>query len=195
MRRIVGVIALVMLLMPVQGLPAVAQNVGVVQSDILVLDPERLFADTQLGQRVNAEYQAEREKLIARNLTIQAELEAEELALTNLRSEKTPAEFRLLADEFDTKVQEIRRDSERAIRDLERSRERAPVMFMRQVEPVLIQVMRDTGGAVIMDVRSVLLRANVIDITDLAITRVDATIGNGLESNLPEATNGNTQKD
>ena len=53
-------------------------------------------------------------------------------------------------------------------------------MFMRNIEPVLVQLMRDSGGTVIMDLRSVLLRADVIDITDLAILRVDATIGNGL---------------
>ncbi len=182
---------LMIVLMTAFVMPAAAQNIGVVQSDILVLDPEKLFAETQLGQRINAEYLAERDKLIARNRKIEAELEAEELALTNLRAEKTPAEFRILADAFDTKVQEIRRESERTVRDLERSRERAPVLFMRKIEPVLVQVMRDSGGAVIMDIRSVLLRADVIDITDLVISRVDEAIGDGLTPPDRDTTNDN----
>ncbi|WP_306114087.1 MULTISPECIES: OmpH family outer membrane protein [unclassified Roseovarius] len=181
MRKALGIVSLMVALGTAAIAPATAQETGVVKSDILVLDPDKLFAETLLGQRINREYLAEREKLIARNRKIEAELEAEELALTEQRAQKTPEEFRDLADAFDEKVQEIRRDSERAVRDLERSRDRAPVTFMRIVEPVLIQLMRETDGAVILDVRSVLLRADVVDITPLAIRRVDAEIGEGTE--------------
>lgn len=180
MRLTLGIMGLA-LIFAVSGLQdAVAQQaVAPVQRDILVLDPEKLFAETRLGQRINREYLAEREKLIARNRKIEAELEAEELSLTEMRSQKTPTEFRELADAFDAKVQEIRRDSERAVRDLEIRRDRAPVTFMRTVEPVLVQLMRDVDGAIILDVRTVLLRADVVDITNLAIGRVDAVIGDG----------------
>ena len=158
-----------------------AQDIGVVQSDILVLDPDRLYLETQLGQRIAADLQAERDKLIAHNRKVEAELAAEEKALTELRATKTAAEFRDLADAFDTKVQEIRRNSERAVRDHERNLKRAPVLFMRTVEPVLIELMKDANGAVIMDQRSVLLRSDVIDITDVAISRVDTVIGAGAD--------------
>ena len=80
-----GIIAMVLFALAFPGVPATAQNVGVVQSEILVLDPDRLFAETLLGQRINRAYLAKREQLIARNRTIEAELEAEELALTELR--------------------------------------------------------------------------------------------------------------
>ena len=179
MRKALGIVSVMVALSTFATLPVVAQQLGVVQSDILVLDPDKLFSETKLGQRINREYLAEREKLIARNRKIEAELEAEELSLTNLRAEKTPEEFRDLADAFDAKVQEIRRESERAVRDLERRRDRAPVTFMRMVEPVLVQLMRETNGAVILDIRTVLLRADVVDITPLAISRVDAEIGEG----------------
>ncbi len=158
---------------------AKAQNVGIVQSDVLVLDPDRLFKETLFGQRLNSEYLKQREQLSALNDQRSADLEAEEQALTDLRAQKTPEEFRDLADAFDTKVQQIRRDSDRAVRDLELSRERAPGIFMRAVQPVLIELMRDAGGAVVMDVRTVLLRSDVIDITDVAIARIDLRIGSG----------------
>ena len=101
------------------------------QSDILVLDPERLFEETRLGKRMLADHQAEREELAARNRKLEAELEAEEKRLTELRDETSPEEFRDMADAFDAKVQKIRRDSERRVRDLERERERLPLMFLR----------------------------------------------------------------
>lgn len=164
-------------------IPSTAQDVGVVQSEILVVDPERLFSQTRLGQSFVAQLQVERDELIARNRRIEAELEAEEQALTEKRDETSPEEFREMADAFDAKVQEIRRESERRVRDLERNRERAPVDFMREVEPVLVDIMRAAGGVVVMDARNVLLRADVIDITDVAIARIDATLAP--ESNAP----------
>lgn len=159
--------------------PVLAQSVGVIQSEILVVDPERLFDETLLGQRMTAEYQAKREGLAADNRKLEASLESEEQMLTDLRSEISPDEFRQMADAFDAKVQEIRKESERRVRDLERSRDSAPLIFMRQVEPVLIDIMREAGGVVVIDARTVLLRAEVIDISDVAITRINAVIGDG----------------
>ncbi len=156
-----------------------AQEVGIVQSDILVLDPDRLYLETQMGQSIAADLQAERDKLIANNRKVEAELEAEEKALTKLRTTKSAVEFRALADAFDTKVQKIRRDSERAARDHERNRERAPILFMRAIEPVLAELLADANGAVIMDKRNVLLHSGVIDVTDVAISRVNEAIGSG----------------
>lgn len=153
-----------------------AQDVGVVQSQVLVVDPERLFNQTRLGQSYLTVIQEERDALIARNRQIETQLEAEEKSLTERREDSTPEEFRQMADDFDARVQEIRRDSERRVRDLERSRERAPVEFMRQVEPVLVDIMRAAGGVVVVDARNVLLRAEVVDITDVAIVRIDALL-------------------
>ncbi len=171
--RLLFVLALTCLHAPI----AQAQSLGVVQSDVLVLDPERLFEETRLGQSMMSDFQEEREALIARNRKLEAALEAEEKELTEKRAETTPEEFREMADAFDEKVQRIRTESDRRARDLERRRELAPARFMRQVEPVLIDILRDGSGVVILDSRSVLLRADVVDITETAIRRIDAEIG------------------
>ncbi|MFX0544399.1 OmpH family outer membrane protein [Roseovarius sp. S1116L3] len=161
--------------------PAVAQaqDVGTIQSEILVLDPDRLFSGTQVGQRLTDQYQAERDALIANNRELEAELRAEEQALTEARKTMTASEFRAEADAFDDKVRSIRAENDRKARDLERGRELAPLSLMRMAEPILVQVMRDTGGKIILDNRQVLLRADAIDITDIAIARIDAAIGDG----------------
>lgn len=163
-----------------------AQDLGIIQNEILVLDPEQLFEETELGQRMLADHQAEREKLAARNRRLEAELEAEEQRLTELRAETSPEEFRDMADAFDAKVQEIRRDSERRVVDLERDRERLPIQFLRAVEPVLTEVMREAGGAVVLDARTVLFRSDAVDVTDTAITRINQAIGDSLPG--PEET-------
>ncbi|MCZ4351473.1 OmpH family outer membrane protein [Roseovarius aestuarii] len=180
------------------GFPAAvsAQEAGTVQSEILVLDPERLFAGTMVGQRLTEQYQQERDKLIAHNREIETTLRAEEQALTDARPDMTPAEFRDKADAFDARVRALRQENERAARDLERGREIAPLTLMRMAEPVLVQVMRETGGKIILDNRQVLLRADVIDITDLAISRIDEVIGDGAgqlpDTSVPETPIGET---
>ncbi|WP_162497342.1 OmpH family outer membrane protein [Roseovarius dicentrarchi] len=156
-----------------------AQEIGTVQSAILTLDPDRLFTGTLVGQRLIAQYEAERDRLIASNRELEAELRAEEQALTDARADMTPKQFRTMADAFDAKVRSIRQENERKARDLERGREIAPLSLMRMAEPVLVQVMRERGGSLILDNRQVLLRADAIDITDLAIARVDAAVGDG----------------
>ncbi|MDZ7709640.1 MAG: OmpH family outer membrane protein [Roseovarius sp.] len=165
--------------------PARAQQLGVVQSDILVIDIERLLAETAYGQRLQSGIEAERDALIARNERVATELEAEEQALTELRATTPPDEFREMADAFDTKVTQLRRESERLSRDLERQRDLAPVQFMRVVQPVLGELLREADAVALLDVRSVILRADVADVTDIAISRIDARIGAGPEAQSP----------
>jgi Skp family chaperone for outer membrane proteins len=164
-----------------------AQQLGVVQSDVLVIDIERLLGNTAYGRRLQAEIEEAREQVFARNDWIAAELEAEELALTAQRATTPANEFRAMAEAFDTKVTELRRESEALSRDLERRRDLAPIQFMRVVQPVLGEVLTEADAVVLLDVRSVILSADVVDITDLAIARVDERIGAGPETAPPPA--------
>lgn len=180
-----GLIVLVMIgLLAGPGGPR-AQQLGVVQSDVLVIDIERLLAETVYGKRLQSEIETARDQLIARNDRIAAELEAEERALTEKRASTPPATFRDMADDFDSKVTELRRESDQLSRELERRRELAPIQFMRVVQPVLSEVLQEADAVVLMDVRSVLLRADVADVTDLAIARIDTRIGKGPDGMPP----------
>jgi len=158
-----------------------AQQLGIVQSDVLVIDIERLLAETAYGQKLQAGIDAERDALIAQNERVAAELEAEEQELTGLRATTPPDAFREMADAFDTKVTQLRRESERLSRELERRRDLAPVQFMRMVQPVLGEILSEADAVVLLDVRSVILRSEVADVTDIAISRIDARIGEGSE--------------
>ena len=179
MRRSLALAGLLLALLSAVAVPLAAQPTGVERSDILLLDPERVLNDTVYGQRLLADIQTERDELVAHNRRVEAELEAEEKSLTERRPNLSPEEFRDLADAFDQKVQQLRQDSERMSRDLERQRELIPLQFMRVIEPVLAGILNDSGGVVIMDVRAVLLRSGVADITELAIERVNEQIGEG----------------
>ncbi len=161
------------------ALPPMAQDVGTVQSEVIILDTDRLFFETQFGRRLMQRYEAAQAKLNADNTKTANALEAEERELTAKRNTMTSEAFRALADAFDEKVQKIRNDRERLGRDLERQREVAPINFMNQIKPILADVMGESGAVVILDARTVLLGIEGIDVTDNAIKAIDDAIGDG----------------
>jgi len=173
------------------GAPVVtpAQQLGVVSSDIVVIDSERLLTETAYGQRLQREVQEERDRLIAHNERVAAQLEAEEQSLTEMRGTVPPDEFRDMADAFDSKVTELRRESETKSRELERRRDLAPLQFMRVVQPVLADLLNEANAVVMLDRRGVLLHADVADVTDLAISRIDVQVGKGPDA-LPQPQEG-----
>lgn len=153
-----------------------AQQLGLVQSPILTIESDRLFSDSAYGKRAAREIEAESAVLAAENRRIEAELTAEERALTDQRAELEAEAFRILADAFDEKVQGIRRAQETKARDLAQRGERRRVEFFRSARPVLENLMQESGASVILERSSVFLSSNVTDVTDLAITRIDRAL-------------------
>ncbi len=149
------------------------------QSPILTVEPERLFGESAFGRRITEELDRLGAELAAENRRIEAELTEEEQALTEQRETLPPEEFRALADAFDEKVQRIRREQDGKARELAVRSEEARRAFLAAAQPVLERLMRDTGAAVIIERRSIFMSAEVIDITDEAIARIDAEIGDG----------------
>ena len=88
------------------------------------VDSERLFASSEMGQRITKELEAKLEPSAAENRQIEADLTApEELDLTEKRTAMKPDEFRLLADAFDEKVKRIRAEQDAKQRDLQARRD------------------------------------------------------------------------
>ncbi|WP_260026012.1 OmpH family outer membrane protein [Ruegeria conchae] len=159
--------------------PLLAQQLGVPQSDVLTISSERLFADSRFGQRIFREIEAESALLSDENELIVAQLSKEEKDLTDKRSEMSASEFRPLAEAFDQKVQS-HRDGQRAKLDaLARHGEEARNQFFEMAQPVLIELLREYGASIVIERSNVVLSSDASDITDTAIARIDAAIGDG----------------
>lgn len=184
-RRRVAAAVLSLLVLVAAGAPSAAQQLGLPQSVILTISSERLFAESAFGRRVAREIETESGILATENRRIEAELTAEERELTNRRAGMEAAEFRVMADAFDAKVQTIRDTQEGKARALGQRLETARVEFLQAARPILEAVMREAGAGVILERSSVFLSANATDVTDLAILRIDAAIGDG--ATKPEA--------
>jgi len=180
--------ALIFCLLPVLPLgvaPVLAQEAerpserAVIRSPILTVDTDRVFNESAFGLRVASDVETQGAALSEENNEIQADLEAEERALTEARATMPAEEFRVLADEFDRKVQDIRAAQAAKSRALNQLVDQEREIFINAIAPVLEQLMRDAEAAVILDRRSVFVSANAIDITAEAITRINASLGSG----------------
>ncbi|QBY00546.1 OmpH family outer membrane protein [Rhodophyticola sp. CCM32] len=153
---------------------------------ILVLNQDALFARSQFGQRVQQELEQAGERLAAENREIEAQLTEEEMRLTEERQGMDPTAFRVLADEFDTRVGEIRTAQDAKAQSLNDQADAARQQFFELAFPILLELVQDRGAAVIMDSRAVLLSAETVDITATALIWVDDRIGDGGEGPLLE---------
>jgi Skp family chaperone for outer membrane proteins len=165
---------------------------------VLTIDADRLLAESTVGRalledveaaarRLSDEVEQMAQRLAEENRSIEADLLAEERALTERRSMMSPDEFRPLAEAFDEKVQRLRSEqdekeqlylaereaTERALADL---REEGRQRFFREAVPVLSEIVREQGALVLLDRRDVFLSADAIDITNVAIARIDAAV-------------------
>ncbi|MEX0284095.1 MAG: OmpH family outer membrane protein [Paracoccaceae bacterium] len=176
--------ALVLCCIALSSLPtgrADAQQIGVARSPILTIESDRLYTESAFGRRVAREVEADSAVLAAENARIQAELTEEEQTLTDRRPEMEPEAFRVLADAFDTKVQAIREEQLEKTRQLTAKQDESRAMFFNAARPILENLMREAGAAVVLERATVFLSTNVSDVTDLAIGRIDQVLGEGPE--------------
>ncbi|MGA9252942.1 MAG: OmpH family outer membrane protein [Roseobacter sp.] len=158
--------------------PVVAQPTqrGPIQSPVLTIDSDRLFEESAFGQQTIKEFEAFGAALAAENRRIEEALLAEERELTDLRPTIDPTEFRALADVFDKKVQETRRAQDSKGRELNANLEERRVVFLNAAVPILEQLMREAGAAIVLEQRSVFISSNAVDITLVAIERLDLVL-------------------
>jgi Skp family chaperone for outer membrane proteins len=143
---------------------------------VLTIDADRLLAESAFGRALAAEVDTAARALADENRRIEADLLAEEGDLTERRGMMSPDEFRPMADAFDEKVQRLRADQDEKERALADLREEGRQRFFREAVPVLSEIVREQGALVLLDRRDVFLSADAIDITDVAIARIDAAV-------------------
>lgn len=177
MRRVVSTLVLVAGL--AFALPAAAQDLRAPPTAILTIDSERLFLNSDFGKRVVRQIEERGNDLASENRQIEAELAEVEKDLTARRATMTADAFRPLADAFDARVQETRQAQAVKSRDLNASLDQEREVFLNAAGPVLEALMAEVGASVVLERRSVFFATNSSDITLLAITRLNATLGEG----------------
>lgn len=167
---------------------ALAQQSGATSvSQIVTIERQRLFSETAYGQRVIATIEVERARLAQKTREVEASLAEEELLLAEQRSSLDPTAFRILADSFDKKVNELRAEGAQREQEFVSVLEREQSAFFERIGPILGRLVRELGAVVILDRRAILLATQNIDITDMAIRRIDQELGDGLSTPIAPA--------
>lgn len=172
------------------GQAAFAQQEGgaevLPRSPVLMVDRNRMFQDSLFGKASEARFQAESQALISENQKLEAALEAEERDLTDRRPTMAPEQFQKLAAEFDQKAEAIRKAQDAKSRSITSKREEDRQRFLQAAVPVLGEIMGEAGAVAIFDKEMVILSLRDADITEEAIARIDARLGDGSAMPLPE---------
>lgn len=158
--------------------PVAAQD-ATKNSVVLTLDQDRFFTGSVFGKAAIQREQTEVDALAAENLKIEQALEAEEKDLTARRATLPAEEFAALATAFDTKVENIRAAQDAKSRDIGRKRDEDRQRFFQAAVPALGALLTELGAVAILDKGAIILSLSAIDVTDEAIARVDASLGNG----------------
>jgi len=160
-------------------------------SAVLTLDQDRLFAESAFGRALQARTADATSALSAENLKIEKRLEEEERDLTERRPALSVEDFAILADAFDVKVNGIRTAQDAKNRNITQTAEADRKRFLSTIFPVLGELMTDAGAVAVLPKSTVFMSLNAIDVTDEAIRRIDAVLGEGAEpAKVPQAPSG-----
>ncbi len=144
------------------------------QSPVLTINQQRLFEDSAFGKASLTRLEAASRELQAEIRKIESDLEIEERMLTERRAELQPSEFQPLSRAFDDKVEKIREAWSVKDRELKRQRDADQQTFFESAVPLLAELMREMGAVVLIDQSSVILSLDRVDVTQVAIDRLDA---------------------
>ena len=158
-------------------LATMAQQVAAPQ--ILTLDQDRLYAGSLYGRALEARSLAATQTLAAENRQIEADLSAEETALTIQRPTLTAEAFAALAEAFDARVEKIRAAQEAKASQLTADRDAGRQQFFQSAVPVLAELMGQLGAYAILNHDAVVLSFDSIEVTTRAIAALDASLGDG----------------
>ena len=148
-------------------------------SPILTMDQDALFANSLYGKALLAKTAAEAAKAEQDTRKIDSDLEIEERDLTAKRATMPPAEFKKLAEAFDTKVKNLRAEREAAITALRETDSAARQDFIKAVNEIIGAYMVERGAVAIIDKKAIIVRLNAIDITDDVVALIDKKLGDG----------------
>ncbi|EPX86095.1 Outer membrane protein [Rubellimicrobium thermophilum DSM 16684] len=183
MRALAAVFALALAAMLPGGVAAQAQDAAPaprrIQSPVLTIDVERLFAETLFGQRVNEDLRRRGAALQAENERLTAELTARERSLTERRPTMDPEAFRAEADAFDADVQRIRAEQDAKEAALQAAFDEERQRFLAAVTPVLVRLMIERGPWSSSNGGMSSSAWALWDITDDAVAAIDAEMGDG----------------
>lgn len=142
---------------------------------VLVINMERVLRESDAARSIQR--QAERIRgTIQKELGDRQEaLRNEERELVELRPTLAAAEFAERVESFERRVRALKRDSNERSSLLQKALFEATETLKKRLRPELVAIMEERQADVMLDERNVVISARVLDVTSLAIQRINAS--------------------
>ena len=153
---------------------AVGQNRVINKSSVLVLSQDDLFKKSVAGRALLKAFEEKQALLFSEASKVEKDFILEEQKLTDQRLIVTPEDFQVLADEFDSKVEKMRKFRTNKDKKLQQDFIRWRKKFVQIVLPIVRELMAQYEASVVIDtINRGLIYDQNIDVTDIIIKRLD----------------------
>ena len=140
---------------------------------ILYLNQSRVYSESVFGTNLEELFRGESNKLVEQNRRLTKELETEEQRLTNEREGMPLVEFKLLAQNFNTRVEKVRREQKEKSDTLKYKLEEEREYFFNAVYPLLLEFVSKTNATGILDASVVIVGNSKLDVTNKVISIIN----------------------
>jgi Skp family chaperone for outer membrane proteins len=154
--------------------PAFAQAVD--PARILIVDLQRVFAQSAAGQDAQRQLKTQEDQLNTRFKTLQDQFRKEEEALAKQRSVVDENAFRTRVQEFQTRANRAETDLNTRQQELRRSAAWVNQQILTGVNPILQELLQQRGANIITDRQQVLIAAPALDVTQTVIERLNTRL-------------------
>jgi len=153
---------------------AVGQNRVINKSSVLVLSQDDLFKKSVAGRALLKVFEEKQALLFSEASKVEQDFILEEQKLTDQRLILAPADFQVLADKFDSKVEKMRKFRTNKDKKLQQDFIRWRKKFVQIVLPIVRELMAQYEASVVIDtINRGLIYDQNIDVTDIIIKRLD----------------------
>lgn len=141
---------------------------------VLIVDQDRVLAESAPAQQLRGIERSRREALSKRIEEVRKSLEAEEAEIARIRDQLTPDEFEARFRAFDQRAREARQEVQRANEALQAQMIAARGQLKQALTPILQAIVEERGATVLLNAQSVLMARDKVDVTLEAIERFSA---------------------
>ena len=163
--------------LPGQALLAQGVEAGAdTPSDILVVNLTKVRSESLVAKSIERQSAKIGQDLQKGFEERRRALAAEEKALVALRASLDPDAFEARAARFERQVRELKKDRRDQFVALRRTLRNASEKLDQTLRPILAELMAERKASIMIDDRDVVISAVALDVTQIAIKRLDAAL-------------------
>ena len=145
-------------------------------SKMLFINQNKLYSESIFGKGLESLFKEESLKLAVQNKKLIKKLQLEEQVLTDVRKTTPPKDFKFLAEEFNFRVERVRREQKEKAELLNTRLEAERKYFFKIVYPILLKFVADNDAYGILDSSVFIVVEENLDITDRLINIINKEI-------------------